>query len=292
MLPIVNYISTSDPFGISLKPVSRPVLSFREEILETAENIANSTTRPIVLGFSGGIDSEVIARAMLEKKVPFSVLTIRHAGGLNDHDIVYANKFCQHHNVKQQIVEIDIMDFFTQGINKYIEQGYHAVNLFRYFHLLVFEIIEAQSACGILGGGEPIFYNFNEEICMGYTQEQQVVLNWFQHHNTVHYPWFFIQNSELVASYLQEPFIQQWLTQDVSAFLKPNPAGTAPNNSGPDKIHVYHTDWPDMERRPKYTGYENIQPWRVQRQIELRDRFGKFGSAFLSVDTVKKQLKI
>jgi asparagine synthetase B (glutamine-hydrolysing) len=291
MIPIVNFNYTTDPFDIQIKPVIRSLLSWKDEVFKTVETIVASTKRPIVIALSGGIDGEAIALAMLEKKIPFSALTVRHKEGTNDHDIKYAQEFCQLYNIKQQIVEISILDFINHGVEKYIDQGYRANNVYRYFQLFLMELAESQEACVLIGSGEQVYYNYNQTVCLRYPEELLTPIKWCQDNNTLHYPFFHMTNSELVASYMQIPCIKKCLENNATNFLEPSPLGN-PNNSGPEKIEAYHQVWPVMTRRPKYHGYENVHEIRKLKQAELIKRFSKQQVIYIPIKTARSQLGI
>ena len=106
-------------FNLTFRPITRSVESWDKELTKTALRIANSTNKPLILGLSGGIDSEVIARVFLESKIPFTVLTIHHEGNTNNHDISYARSFCDRYKIKQNIVNIDMIKFLKSGYQQY-----------------------------------------------------------------------------------------------------------------------------------------------------------------------------
>ncbi len=70
---------------------------------ETLKNELRSITKPILLYLSGGIDSELVALALLDAKKEFTAVIFHwtHSDGdrINTDDTAYAMAFCQTHNI-------------------------------------------------------------------------------------------------------------------------------------------------------------------------------------------------
>ena len=67
---------------------------------------------------SGGIDSENIANIFLQCNIRFTPIIVSYVHKdkvLNDYDIAYAYKFCKENNLTPQVIDIDIVDFFSTG---------------------------------------------------------------------------------------------------------------------------------------------------------------------------------
>ena len=69
-------------FEITFKKViTRPLKSYREELLLNTQIIADTFNGPFDLMFSGGVDSEVILRCHKELGIPINVFIFRYENG-------------------------------------------------------------------------------------------------------------------------------------------------------------------------------------------------------------------
>lgn len=67
---------------------------------------------------SGGVDSENVANIFLQLGIRFTpiIVTYGHKDKvLNDYDIKYAFDFCNKHNLRPTVIDIDIIPFFNSG---------------------------------------------------------------------------------------------------------------------------------------------------------------------------------
>ena len=110
-VPFTFRESEQDKFFVEYGKLTRQPLSWKEECIETARLIYETANEiPFVL-FSGGLDSQVVAEAFRLSGVPFNVVTIRLNDNWNWHDIKFAVEWCQTHNIKQTILDIDLVHF-------------------------------------------------------------------------------------------------------------------------------------------------------------------------------------
>ena len=260
------------------------VATFRQECVKTAQYIRSQTDGPIVVALSGGIDSEVVCRGFLEAGIDFSVLTMRYSYNINQHDIKLAERFCKEFSVKQDFVNVDLQKFYDVNVKRYIGQGYQALKIFRYLQLFLMETISNMGATAVLGGGEQVYYNNNGTVQLNYNSDFLNALNWTNQHG-LHFPYFFQTTPEVVASYLQHELIQL-LIKEPDYF-----SGTLVGNS-PEKILVYHSQWPDMVRRPKYTGFESWSKMHKATDDDFRAKFPDIVPFALPVNDIQQQLGI
>lgn len=277
-------------FRIKYRPVGRALGSWRDEVIETAGRIhAAAEGRPLLLGLSGGIDSEVMARGFLEANIPFQGLSLRYTddlGGLNDHDIKHAEEFCREHEIPHEIINLDFKRFFLDRGEEYIQQGYRAVNMFRFTQLMVLETAEARGSAAVMAGGEQLYYSRDGVTYIQSSPDFSVPVQWCYDHRTRHFPYFFRQNSEIFAAYQQEPLIKLMLA---NPFYHENPVP----NASLEKMIVYHGYFPDMPRRRKYHGFERILDFRRQQQDSLKERFPDLDEKiYLSVPRIQAELGI
>lgn len=281
-----NYKLTPDDltkFHVSLYKMARAPLSFREEIIETARFIKNSTDRPIYIALSGGIDSDVVVRAFLEANINFTAFTAIHSEGTNKHDVDLAFKLVEKFKLKHTTVELSARDFFTNGFKQYKNSGYISRNIFRYMQLFILDEITKLNGCAVLGGGDASGYcNINDEVHFKWNRDYAVPLEWMENNNQQHFPYFYMTTPEITAAWLEHPFIK---------LLTSNPIYYKSNRYGyiPEKALILHRDWPDLQRRTKFNGFEKMLDIRIPIEQELRSEIPESYSS-ISVSDMRKQL--
>ena len=118
-VPFVLRESEHDKFFVEYGKLTRQPLSWKEECIETARLIYETSKEhneiPFVL-FSGGLDSQVVVEAFRLSGVPFNVVTIRFNDDWNWHDIKFAIEWCQTYNIKQTILDIDLVHFLENDV--------------------------------------------------------------------------------------------------------------------------------------------------------------------------------
>lgn len=83
---------------------------------------------PVEVLYSGGLDSECIIVACLQKKIPVIAVTMKllyKGSPFNTHDLYYAEKFCRANDVRQVFYELEISNFFEKGDHLKYTDPYH-----------------------------------------------------------------------------------------------------------------------------------------------------------------------
>jgi len=279
-----NPAAIADRFGISFRSITRPLLPWKEEIYLEARRIAESTKRPMVVCMSGGIDSEVVARAFHDQGIPFSALSISFSDGTNEHDIGYAKRFCTERGIAHELLEVDPIPYLEDAIRRFCADGYESNGVYRYLVLALMEHVEDSGGCAIIGGGVQGFTTINRRIHMKKNTNLIPPLQWLHRNHAVHYPYFFSDTPELFAAY-QEIDLIACMLRNPDYFMTAMPTATSP-----EKILVLHSLWPDMVVRPKYEGYENINHWRKPMEKKLGALFPHLGSIYIPVQHIRHQL--
>lgn len=109
------------------KPVSSKLRSL-SEILEDILSMRKSKTVEIL--YSGGLDSEIILKVCQIKNIPFKVITMRlliNGYPINTHDLYYSEKYCRENNIKQNVIDLDVINFFENGVFVNYLKPYYAI---------------------------------------------------------------------------------------------------------------------------------------------------------------------
>lgn len=271
-------------FSVTFNPCTRTPQAWNDEVNNTARAIAASTDKPLYVLMSGGIDSEMVARAFLDNGIPFKALTVKHTQGTNSHDTRWADVFCKDHNIEQDILELDTTQL-NYIIERYINQGYRSVNIYHYLQLYILEHLEKLGGFGVGGAGEQIYYTVDGIINLKINPSYTLGREWCKRNNTRHQLWFSLDNPEIYAAYMQIDIIDM-LLQRPSYFVNHHFASV-------EKILVLHNKWPTMIKRSKFSGFEQLQMnYRNPKEKALKERFPDLIDLYIPVTTAKAQLGI
>jgi hypothetical protein len=269
---------------------TREPLAWKEEVYAAARTIADKTKKPIWVCSSGGIDSEIACRAFFDQGIDFSVLTLRHAGGTNDHDIKYAIEWCRARGVHQKIVSIDMEHFLTKEVDEYMKK-YVAVHPYRYFQIKLMSLVEQMGGYAVICSGEQIYRTDPEakvierkDMYMFFSIGNTVPFEWCKDNNTDHEAYFYYTTPELCLSYLRLPLVKFVLDNPEQVFRHKR-------NTFVLKRLVYQGVWPDIEPRFKLDGFENLQPLIDDALRRMKNSFGsKLVEFRLSIPEFERQL--
>lgn len=108
-----------DKFEFQLGQMTRTPGSFAHELREAMIRLVDTHGTDLALFYSGGSDSEVILRALLDLGVKPEIHTIKFSGGLNSHETIYADEWCKsfglqqnvwHHDLERYIADEEYLD--------------------------------------------------------------------------------------------------------------------------------------------------------------------------------------
>jgi len=270
---------------------SRTPLSWMEELEKAALALAESTTKPIWICSSGGVDSETVCEIFHRLKLPFNVLTIEFADGKNAHDVVHAKRWCQQNHVRQELFPLDIFAFVKNELDQYIEDGYVAGELFRYMMIKELSIVESMGGFGVLAGGEQLYeVDATKKVLTAADPYLKVdisyttPLEWCRRNCRRHEPFFYFGTSEIMLAWLRIPFVDFVLNHP--DFLR------HPTNKHALKNSVIRYHFPHQQWRNKYTGFEQVLPLARMVQERLENHFGaRIQKSRLYVSELLQQLE-
>ena len=268
----INY----DPidFKIWYSRCQRLSTTWTEEIKKSAQILANSTDRDIWICMSGGIDSEVVAKTFKDLGIPFRALIAQFPDKLNEHDIVYARRWCEYYDVEYKLFDFDMLDFIKQGHTKYLKDGLVSNNIFRYFCIEMLQCIEDMNGFGILGGksvGLRLAQSIkgaedNSTVYDNYDIGSLAPIEWCRKNNLKHSVFFYQTTSEIHQSYLNDPINQMLINNPymLRSFSSNEAAKTL----------MMRSHFPLSVPRPKHHGFEKIMEIRETAQKNMAMYFG------------------
>ena len=261
--------SPNDVFSVRYGRCEAEPGSFVDESIRAARLIGETADAPIHVLFSGGVDSEVTMLCFLAAQVPVTAAIMRFANDINQHDIAYAVRFCERHDVPYRFYDLDIEAFFRERLLEYTLPVRCNAPMMAATMWLVDQI----DGYPVLGQGEcllirpvrkqrlPIakitsYYDVTFLDDQWALQESESANAWYRHfllRGRTGAPGFFQYTPGQILSYLRDPHVVSKLAE--------------PDHMSNDvwKLWVYQQYF-DLETRPKYTGYEPIaqfiEPYR------------------------------
>lgn len=255
---LYNFENREDQYWVSFGKATRVNKNFREECIISASLIAETATKPILVCYSGGIDSEIILLSMINAKVPCKAVIMRmkynNIMGVNSHDISYALSFVKKHNIPYEIFDFDLTDFIRNNVIENINK-YRTTVIGILVHCEIVKKYCKDYLC-ILGGGDLRLirnrFNGYANIPGMHIRENEKSTSPIQiaiENNSTVVNRFFMYTPELMLS---------WLTsEDIQTFVKYETSFEKITNTEM-KPFIIHKMWPEISPRPKYTGFENV----------------------------------
>lgn len=260
-----------DAFRVSLGSCTRPPMSFREECVKAATSLAQNINKPLLIGLSGGFDSQVVCLAFMAAGVAFKPVVLRLHNGrgryYNQTDYQNALEFCQQNKLEPVIEHLDLDEFFCGEGMRLIEE--HCITVAEIAVQLHLVIKYKDTHAYVNGGGDPTLSWMTDERGGGLyyslmpTPIQQYMIN----NGIEGCLKFFMYSPEQIAAYLIHPTMQSY-AQSCQTLHD--------GYRGPNlftfviKPMMYLDQWPELVQRKKQTGFEEVQYFRKVRELTHR----------------------
>lgn len=238
-------------FNVRFGSCTREPTDFRTETLLTAELINSSMESDYCIGISGGIDSEIVARAFFECGFDFTPIVFKFKDDWNRSENELAFSFLNYYGVKPEIIELDIIEYFTKDVLEIAEQFRVAFRTLPYLYWL-----NTKTELPMINGSglANIFQHPKREKEMCFTVSNCInPYPQLKHTGVKAVPEFFFYTPEMMASVL--------LDEDVKKFCE---LGWTTSNKGLDSWKMwfipkyYENDKNPIELRKKKHGFEKI----------------------------------
>jgi len=267
-----------EPYKITIGTLSRPSLGFRHECVQASKDIANNTTKPIVVGLSGGSDSQMVCLSLIEAKVPFTALIVTYKDEfnnvINSHDTDNAYKFCKKFNVPYEELVLDLPKHYTGKGVEYAKK-YGMSNAETIVQTAAMD--HCKDRCYIMAGGDIMMVVVNPASCPNQSLplmsnglstptwymkplpiEQHMIESGFEGTSK-----FYMWSPELIHSYLTDPVMQNYyraqdMIYDTFCVWHPNPATWWRCFHYLFKPQMALSHFPEMIPTRKYTGFEQL----------------------------------
>lgn len=275
---LYNFDQQHQPMWVKFGPCRHEPKSLDVEMATAVKRIAENTTKPIYVAMSGGIDSELIARMMLQERVPFTPVIVQFDKGYNKEDIAFAFEFCKINNLTPEIIKLDILAFFGNCV----DTPYILTNCAHLMQMHIMRHVHGLGGMTVIGVGEQRYQEIEREIVVPVPLERIAVTHFMQAEQVEGVSAFYCYTPELILCLLKEA--QEIGFDDMSEYA---------HNI---KESIYHKYWPDLPPRPKLSGFEEVGYRRQMVQIKLTKRIRKkygdsvFNTLSIPIDELEKQL--
>lgn len=183
-----------------------------------------------VLALSGGIDSEVTAETFYELGIPFRAVIQRLFKGANDHDIVYAAKYCQERNIQFKIVDLSLERLTKETIPDAVKHGQFTHSYSQIALTNLFNYISREDDIIVFSGHNP---DFHRQIGIGWWEDSPNIIKYAK---AKHYKFFTFTSLEPIFCHYAA-----------------NYDGDQPGDKNNDFLYEA---FPQLTRRVKMTGWE------------------------------------
>jgi hypothetical protein len=234
------------------KIVSRPIKSYRNELIENAKLIRDRFSEKFDLLLSGGIDSEIILRIYHSLKIPINVYIFEYENEYNRRDVIQALALCEELKITPKIIHFNLKKFFENDADSIFSKIYCGSSG-RLPHMKMSEYVDN---IPIYGSGEPYWIKIDDTWKYEFDEDAR---SWTVYHKTIGRnaicDWY-EYSPELIIAHTKLPKIQELINNQI-------PGKISSNSS---KILIHRDIWPNVIDRPKMVGFEgHMRPSRYSK---------------------------
>jgi hypothetical protein len=286
-----------DKFFCEYSRCSRQPGNFKEECINTAKEVAEQAAllgrKPYVF-LSGGLDSEVVAKAFIDAGIDFEAISFRFKYGFSSHEVFYIDQFIEQNNLKHTFYDIDPVWLQSNEASDFCKQS-TCIRAEMLPHMkLIKHVWDNLNGLPILGNGDLyVSKEINKHWLLKDRSlpkyewryiEYEYIVAWFRFaiaNNILGALAFFQHNPYIVLAMIQEPEIQKCINDEYQYKL----------TTRSTKPAVYRKYWPDLIPRMKYHGGEKIGSMCVEINRRLSNLYASNGKWSMPVDLFEKSLR-
>lgn len=267
-----NWFNAPEPdgwFQVSIGSCNRPHKSFREECIIAAKLLGENITKPIMVGLSGGYDSQVVCLSLMSAGVPFTPVVLQlfnHDGMIyNKYDNDGAFAFCKKHGLVPVVEKLNLNNYYVNELPKLVE-AFCITSAEIVVQLYLVKKYQETHAY-INGGGDPILLKTTDPETgiehtiyqLGPTPIEQYLIE----NNLEGCLKFFMYTPEQIAAYLNHPIFHYY--NNIRSAIDDKSGYTFFTYCV--KTMMYTAEWPELLVRKKYTGFEKIPYMKKVQQV-------------------------
>ena len=238
---------TGDTFTVDIDSVSRETKSYCEELILNSQEIYDNKEGELYCMYSGGIDSELVMEVFLSQGMKITPVIVKMDLGLNDHDLTWAEQYCNKKNIKPVIYNLDVKKFISSR---------EIVTLAEFTKTSAYQFLSSIKAAlsidgTLLTGQDEPYIGLDQSTKTWYFEERERWCAWARLYESNHLTGtscFLSWSAETLLSFMLDPQIAKLGNNQL-----PGKLGTLSSRK-----HVYGRMFP-MPDRPKYTGWEKVE---------------------------------
>ena len=268
---------SADLFTVAIDPSTRTdAVNYFEASVQAAEMIADSQPGELHLMYSGGVDSEYTLSLFRHLGIPITPVIIKLLPDYNAHDVAWAFKYCEQHDIAPMVFDLNFDDFVTSG---QMYQAAVAMNSSKFQYAATAYAISQLNGTVLCGDGEPYIRldpTTNRWNLMVHEYEYALA-NHFALHNIPGTPHFNRYNKEMFYGFLQDPRMLELASNQLP--------GKTSSFSSKWMIYNRHSGF-NLAERPKYHGYENIETRDIfkHESFQMLEQVGQHWDGVWSTD--------
>ena len=253
----------TDEWDLHFAGANRAVRDLWTECQIQAIHFKNRYASKIDIFYSGGIDSEFALQVFKQAQINVRVLTVNFSNGLNRHDLEYVEKFKKlNPQLTYENIDMDIEKFLIsdEAMSLAEESKCTLPHL-----LLLMKIVKKSENPIILATGEPYIQKFDDSWFLRERESIASLYRFFKLNRTEGTHAFFQSSPEVFLSYLVDPVLKNLAQNKFQGKL-----------SSLSSRHKLYNQYTTLEERPKYHGYEKIEPLVFDIQQKIERKFSQF----------------
>lgn len=223
--------------------------SWREELRKTADIVLREYGRDLVLFLSGGTDSEIVLRNFLEIGFKPRCAIIKFKNDYNIGDVNEAIELTKLLDIKLDILEFDIKDFWKCGE---AQEFSSAIDCTQITYLMVYYHIKKLGFPAVMGGEQFLRRHVSAKGSTWYhcfrENEDASAMRFSEKYNIPLVNEWFSYTPEMMLYYLEDPDIQRLITERHNYKL----------TSVSSKNVILKKLYPDIKLRIKTHGFERL----------------------------------
>jgi hypothetical protein len=240
-------------------------MSYYDALFHNARMMKDSYSEPFDLLFSGGIDSEIVARVFKNEGVRFNLYTIKLENDINIQDVIPAIKIADMIGVKLNIIDWSLQKFLENDAEDMFNETFcpEPRRMIRHAWYDLLDNIP------VMGEGEPYW---KRELGTDYNTKSDWHLHWKEDYftgaiyantvcRTVISEWY-NYTPEIVMNFHKLPIVKKLLNDEI----------LGKSSCWSSRTEIHKILWNDIFYKPKLGGYEG--PTGMPGfQPEILDRF-------------------
>jgi len=259
-----NYLrthGTGSTFKAEIDPPQNKNANFHAVSLEVAEQVYQARQGKLYVMYSGGVDSEYVLNLFLSLGIEVIPVIIKLNPYYNEHDVKYAYDFCESKNLKPLIIDLDFDEFVKSGkiVDIATEFKIGAYQLPSTFHCAC--QLDGTVVMGNHGPPHMFLDQNTKEWMIDEIEPLHTVLNYFEKNKIYGSPYLLAHTAEQYLSFLQHPIMKKLANNEF--------VGKLGNHSTKGLVYNAISGF-NMPRRPKFTGYENIETGEIFQHDNLK----------------------